>query len=70
MKMKLMRKITHDPHGNEHKLYPLKPNIGETLVEGEAYSLISFLQLWKWKYKERDSHNRVSFEIVVCIVAS
>jgi hypothetical protein len=29
MKMKLMRKITHDPHGNEHKLYPLKPNIGE-----------------------------------------
>jgi hypothetical protein len=33
----------HTIHTNEHKMYPRKPNMGENLLEGEAYALLSFL---------------------------
>jgi hypothetical protein len=36
----------------------------KTQLEGEAYALLSFLQLWKCKYKERGTHYGVSFDIV------
>jgi hypothetical protein len=32
MKMKEMRKGTHHPHKNEHKIYPRKPDMGENLA--------------------------------------
>jgi hypothetical protein len=36
----------------------------KTQLEGEAYTLLSFLWLWKCKYKERDTHYGVSFDTV------
>jgi hypothetical protein len=35
----------------------------KTQIKGEAYDLLSFLQSWKCKYKERDTHCGVSFNI-------
>jgi hypothetical protein len=42
----------------------------KTQLEGEAYALLSFLQLWKCKYKERGTHYGVSFDIVACMAAT
>jgi hypothetical protein len=42
----------------------------KTHLEGEAYTLLSFLQLWKLKYKEKNTHCGVSFEIVACMAST
>ena len=54
----------HTNHTNECNMWPRKPNMTETELEGNSYALISFLQLWKCKDKERDTHYGVSFDTV------
>jgi hypothetical protein len=41
--MKKVREITHHPHTNEHKIYAMKPNMEENQLEGDSYTLFSFL---------------------------
>jgi hypothetical protein len=49
-------------------LYILGNPIWEkTQLEGEAYALLSFLQIWKCIYKERGTHCGVSFDTVACV---
>jgi hypothetical protein len=62
--MKEMSKITHHPHKMNTRYILGNPIWEKTQLEGEAYALLSFLQLWKCKYKERGTHYGVSFDTV------
>jgi hypothetical protein len=42
----------------------------KTQLEGAAYAFLSFLQLWKCIYKERDTHCGVAFDIVACMATT
>jgi hypothetical protein len=53
----------YHPH-KRHNIYTRKLNTGETHIKGEAYPLLSFLQLSKCKYEGMGTHYGFSYRFV------